>query len=544
MMSMLFKISLVFTITVIVTNAVYEGYEQYSNDRGLFWVSCNEGMAIVDPIAQKVVKVIPCPTTKWGDSAYIRDQAQIKHYTFANDYMNNQVLVFDAMTQSLLTKVQLSPGANPLHMYSVYYYDQVWVHEDGTGSFDVFRTAQVRYRESAGVRASTLKNGHGKLLANPNLEDTGFATNVKSGAIYKIDIPTRALVSTVTLNSSIITTQGYACVGTHGIDYSSVNNRIYVECSNPSNCPSSKDDSKTCTGAVWGVDAVSLQVMERIVSQPLSNKYGKNFGVQGQVVHSPEYTFLLVANTALNVLHFLKPTNTTTLVIDMPLDAPGVAQFYPKDSSIVFGTDSNASNYWACIPVKDGVAFIDMHTVVKAFAAGLQSLPASAASVVTYNNYGGGRTILRGGDYIIAASYASATTTKGLIFINIKTRAVSFMDGVALGASKFVYVPSHTDEVQYTVTQLAQTQLDTVDFLANMTGLVKLLQTEITALKNDNPTSYEENTRKNAGQSFSIGVAAIVLSLLALVVSALAIGKTWVGVRSAHVPQFDAANPK
>ena len=92
------------------------------------------------------------------------------------------------------------------------------------------------------------QSGHGKLLANPNLEDTGFATNVKSGAIYKIDIPTRAFVSTVALNNNTITTQGYSCVGTHGIDYSSVNNRIYVECSNPSNCPSSKDDSKTCTG--------------------------------------------------------------------------------------------------------------------------------------------------------------------------------------------------------------------------------------------------------------------------------------------------------
>lgn len=97
------------------------------------------------------------PTSKWGDSAFIRDQAQIKHYVFANDYANNQVLVFDALSQSLLTKVQLSSTAKPLHMYSVYYYDQIWVHEDGTGSFDVFRTAQVRYRESAGVRASNIQ---------------------------------------------------------------------------------------------------------------------------------------------------------------------------------------------------------------------------------------------------------------------------------------------------------------------------------------------------------------------------------------------------
>ena len=212
------------------------------------------------------MKAVSAPTSKWGDSAYIRDQAQIKHYAFANDYANNQVLVFDAPSQSLLTKVQLSPGAKPLHMYSVYYSDEVWTHEDGTGSFDVFRTAQVRYRESAGVRASTvqvstsiyvillliylalIQSGHGKLLANPNLEDTGFATNVNSGAIYKINIASRAYLQTVTLASDPVLTQGYSCAGTHGIDYSPVNNRIYVECTNPSSCTGAGTNATTCSG--------------------------------------------------------------------------------------------------------------------------------------------------------------------------------------------------------------------------------------------------------------------------------------------------------
>jgi len=128
-----------------------------SNLQGHFWVSCNDGISILDPIDGVVVKNLSCPKTKWGDSAYIRDQAQIKHYVFSNDNANNKVLVFDAPYQTWVTTVQLASGSSPLHMYAVYYYDQVWTHEDGTGSFDVFRTAEVRYRESGGVRASTIQ---------------------------------------------------------------------------------------------------------------------------------------------------------------------------------------------------------------------------------------------------------------------------------------------------------------------------------------------------------------------------------------------------
>lgn|GEM_PF-6346719 len=85
-------------------------------------------------------------------------------------------------------------------------------------------------------------------MANPNLEDTGFATNVNSGAIYKINIASRAYLQTVTLASDPVLTQGYSCVGTHGIDYSPVNNRIYVECSNPSSCTGAANNATTCIG--------------------------------------------------------------------------------------------------------------------------------------------------------------------------------------------------------------------------------------------------------------------------------------------------------
>ena len=112
----------------------------------------------------------------------------------------------------------------------------------------------------------------------------GFATNVDTGAIYQVNIPFREFVQTIFLNSSAVT-QGYSCVGTHGIDFSAVNNRIYVECLNPSTCVSPYTNASVCTASTWGVDGVSLQVKARLVSPYLSGRYGANFGIQGQVLY-------------------------------------------------------------------------------------------------------------------------------------------------------------------------------------------------------------------------------------------------------------------
>ena len=113
------------------------------------------GVTIIDPVTMEATKNISCPTSKWGDSTFIRDQAQLKHLIFSNDNANDQVYVNDSVSETLENRIQLLPGSKPLHLYAVYYYDQVWVHDDGLGKFDVFRTAQVRYRGTAGVQASS-----------------------------------------------------------------------------------------------------------------------------------------------------------------------------------------------------------------------------------------------------------------------------------------------------------------------------------------------------------------------------------------------------
>ena len=103
----------------------------------------------------QVTKNISCPSSRWGDSTFIRDQPQLQHLIFSNDNANDLVYVYDAVSETMRNRIELLPGTKPLHLYAVYYYDQIWVHGDGPGKFDIFRTAQWRYRSHAGVQVST-----------------------------------------------------------------------------------------------------------------------------------------------------------------------------------------------------------------------------------------------------------------------------------------------------------------------------------------------------------------------------------------------------
>ena len=148
-----YVIAFISSVTVLSSSF---GDEAYQNCDGHFWAFNPSGIAIIDPISGYAIKTVSIPTQKWGNTVYIRDQAQIRHYVFANDYDNGLVNVFDYQTAELLAQVSLGPDAYPLHIFAVYYNDEVWTHDDGTGTYDVFRMAQVSARESTGVQSNTI----------------------------------------------------------------------------------------------------------------------------------------------------------------------------------------------------------------------------------------------------------------------------------------------------------------------------------------------------------------------------------------------------
>ena len=251
-----------FLAFVSTSSASDIGDEVYGNVGGKFYAWTSSGMggalSIVDPTTSSITKSIPIVSSAavpapiaWGDAAFIRDIAQINTYAFIADSGNNMMYVYDTAAQSLMSKV--STGEKPVHIYVIPPRDEVWAHLDGDGSFDVFTTSTVRYRSSSAVGKDVLAvAGHGKLLYNPNLERAVYSTNVNKGAVTKIDSLLRIETAYLTIANS---STPYPCNGTHGIAFSSVDNSIYVECTNPSTCVSPYNTGTTCTGSLWQVSA-------------------------------------------------------------------------------------------------------------------------------------------------------------------------------------------------------------------------------------------------------------------------------------------------
>lgn len=212
-------------------------------------------------------------------------------------------------------------------------------------------------------------------------------------------------------------------------------------------------------GSLWSIDGPSRSVKARLSSPVLSAKYGANFGIQGQPYRSPENTFIIVPNKNLNMLHILQPTSTTTNIVELALNKPGNIEFWPKDSSITFQLDKNASNYLMVIPVSTGVAFLDMSYVVKAFAQGLTTISNSSIIIVPVSTGGTSRTIVRGNNYIMTPVYSPSGSAINVAVIDIKLKKIVHNIPIA-SALKWLWVPIQSNELASQVTKL-QSQLAT-----------------------------------------------------------------------------------
>lgn len=54
----------------------------------VIWLPCVDPPRIADPVTGEIVSTLE-GATNWGDVVYMRDQAQIRHYAFANDREDN-----------------------------------------------------------------------------------------------------------------------------------------------------------------------------------------------------------------------------------------------------------------------------------------------------------------------------------------------------------------------------------------------------------------------------------------------------------------------
>jgi hypothetical protein len=97
------------------------------------------------------------------------------------------------------------------------------------------------------------------------------------------------------------------------------------------------------------------------------------------------------------------------------------------------------------IPVLEGVAFLDMNEVVKAFAAGQTILSPSLVTILPVANGGTSRNIVRGNDYVMTPVYSTSTVTTQMVVINVKLRKISHYVPIP-GAMRWLWVPIQTSE--------------------------------------------------------------------------------------------------
>ena len=225
-----------------------------------------------------------------------------------------------------------------------------------------------------------------------------------------------------------------------------------------------------------------------------------------------------MSNTANNVVHFTLPlASGATKILDMELPGPTVPKFYAKNPSIQYGVDKNASNYVAIIPITTGLAFVDMNAIIQGFASGLNYLPATFASIVTYATGGTARTVANGGDYVIGASYSSSTVVNGIAIINVRTRTVRYLPNVAPAASRFLWAPRFSDEIVHKVQNLAAV-VDAQN--SQLTAKIAALQVQPTStVQSTEPSQYEKDSRSNATTGIILGSIALVCSVVAMIAS-------------------------
>jgi hypothetical protein len=288
-------------------------------------------------------------------------------------------------------------------------------------------------------------------MFHPAMEKMAYATNVNETGVHVVDITSRNFQQKVAISNA-----NFKCVGTHGIDYSPVNNRIYAECSNPPTCLKPYNDPLTCTASLWTVNAATATAEARLSSPTLSKNFGgDNFGIQGQPYHSPDNTYLFVPNKNLDILHILQPKEDgTTNIIDVPLLQPGNIVFYPKNANIEYGTDTNPSNYIMALGYASGVAFLEMSVVVNAFLKGATTLTIDDFTTVATATNGVSRTIVRGNDYVVIPEFQSGSTvTTRLAVVSFKSKQI--VSYISMPNSlKVAFVPIESSQLKQEVTAL------------------------------------------------------------------------------------------
>ena len=205
-------------------SAAKAGDEQFRDSPRGYFVSFAPGrFDVVDPETGTIVGSGVVENAVWGDVVYIESQDGETRLVVAVDIEQDQMIVIDIDAIEIVSR--LDTGDRPVHLYAVYFRNEVWAHADGNGTFDVLSIDDTSKLLKENFVAFAEEAGHGKLLFDADLGDVGYSTNVREPGIVELDLATKEHPEDTVkfFNLTELNDQGAVCPGTHDIAYSRVN---------------------------------------------------------------------------------------------------------------------------------------------------------------------------------------------------------------------------------------------------------------------------------------------------------------------------------
>ena len=192
----------------------------------------------------------------WGDAVVSNDGSRI----FVNARNADKVVVIDTATYKVETILDV--GDRPVH--SFIYEDEIWVHVDGDGGFNIIDQNTLEVSEF--IATNTVGTGHGKLLLSEELGVNTYVTNTAEPAIFPINLETREVGIPIEIGG------GNPEIGTHDKGYDPATGLAFFQLTSDA-----------------GFSFIDPQTNEVVLDQ---------VPIIGRVAHTPNDEYILILNAS------------------------------------------------------------------------------------------------------------------------------------------------------------------------------------------------------------------------------------------------------
>ncbi|GEM_PF-4754777 len=256
----------------------------------------------------------------WGDAIVSNDEKRI----FINARNADKVVVID--TEKNQVETILDVDDRPVHSFA--YKDEIWVHVDGNGGFNVIEQNTLEVSEF--IAANTVGTGHGKLLVSPKLGANTYVTNTREPSVFPINLETRKVSPPIEIGG------GNPEIGTHDKGYNPATGLAFVQ----------------LTGGA-GFSFIDTKTNEVVLDQ---------VPIVGRIAHTPDDEYILILNAAAEEKD-IGIWNTTLETHSQPeFDAEVTIGGQVSVNGTEFYQDGSDWEAWIPQTEGDNVAVLDLST--------------------------------------------------------------------------------------------------------------------------------------------------------------------------------------